>query len=179
MHKRSGIITKINANMVTAGFDAYVIQNEVAFILHANERLKSEVIRIRGNQAELQVYENTGGLKVGEEVEFSGELLSVDLGPGLLGQIFDGLQNPLPVLAQICGFFLKRGTYVKALSENIEWDFTPLTKAGNRLRPGEKLGFVPEKIFRHFIMVPFGLAGSLEVASIVPPGKYTLKDRIA
>jgi len=179
MPKRSGIITKINANMVTVSFDAYVIQNEVAFILHANERLKSEVIRIRGNLAELQVYENTGALKVGEEVEFSGELLSVDLGPGLLGQIFDGLQNPLPVLAQIYGFFLKRGTYVKALSENTEWDFTPLTKAGNRLRRGEKLGFVPEKIFRHFIMVPFGLEGGLEVASIVPPGKYTLKDRIA
>ena len=179
MPKRSGIITKINANMVTASFDAYVIQNEVAFILHANERLKSEVIRIRGNLAELQVYENTGALKVGEEVEFSGELLSVDLGPGLLGQIFDGLQNPLPVLAEKYGFFLKRGTYVKALSENTEWDFTPLIKAGNRLRGGEKLGFVPEKIFRHFIMVPFGLEGGLEVASIVPPGKYTLKDRIA
>jgi V/A-type H+-transporting ATPase subunit A len=179
MHKRSGIITKINANMVTASFAGYVIQNEVAFILHANERLKSEVIRIRGNLAELQVFENSGGLKVGEEVEFSGELLSVDLGPGLLGQIFDGLQNPLPVLAEKCGFFLKRGTYIKALSENTEWDFTPLTKAGNRLRRGEKLGFVPEKIFRHFIMVPFALAGSLEVASIVPPGKYTLKDRIA
>jgi V/A-type H+-transporting ATPase subunit A len=179
MHKRTGIITKINANMVTASFDAYVIQNEVAFILHANERLKSEVIRIRGNLAELQVYENTGALKVGEEVEFSGELLSVDLGPGLLGQIFDGLQNPLPILAQEYGFFLKRGTYVKALSENTEWDFTPLIKAGNRLRGGEKLGFVPEKIFRHFIMVPFGLEGGLEVASIVPPGKYTLKDRIA
>ena len=179
MPKRSGIITKINANMVTASFDAYVIQNEVAFILHANERLKSEVIRIRGNLAELQVYENTGALKVGEEVEFSGELLSVDLGPGLLGQIFDGLQNPLPVLAEKYGFFLKRGTYVKALSENTAWDFTPLIKAGNRLRGGEKLGFVPEKIFRHFIMAPFGLEGGLEVASIVPPGKYTLKDRIA
>lgn len=179
MQRRTGIITKINGNMVTVSFDDYVIQNEVAFILHGKEYLKSEVIRIRGNLAEVQVYENTGGLKVGEVVEFTGELLSVDLGPGLLAQIFDGLQNPLPILAEKCGFFLKRGVYVKALSEDTEWDFTPLVKTKDRLRPGEKLGFVPEKTFQHFIMAPFGLKGGLEVVSIVSQGKYTLKDRIA
>ncbi|MDP3732418.1 MAG: V-type ATP synthase subunit A [Candidatus Omnitrophota bacterium] len=177
--KRIGLIEKINGNMVAARFKTYAIQNEVAFAIHGQERLKSEVIRIRGNIAELQVYENTGGLKIGEEVEFTGELLSVELGPGLLGQIFDGLQNPLPILAEKCGFFLKRGTYLKALPEDAEWAFTPTAKAGDQLRGGEKLGFVPEMIFKHFIMAPFGLQGSLEVVNIAKAGRYTLKDRVA
>jgi len=113
--KRIGYITRINGNMVSAGFDTFVIQNEVAYIIHGDERLKSEVIRVRQKSAEMQVYEATFGLKVGDKVEFSEELLSVELGPGLLGQIFDGLQNPLPLLAEKCGFFLKRGLYIDAL----------------------------------------------------------------
>ena len=177
--KRMGLIEKVSGNMVAVRFKTYAIQNEVAFVIHGQERLKSEVIRIRGNIAELQVYENTGGLKIGEEVEFSAELLSVELGPGLLGQIFDGLQNPLPILAAQCGFFLKRGTYLQALPEDVEWAFTPSAKAGDLLAGGEKLGFVPEMIFKHLIMAPFGLQGSLEVVNIAKAGRYTLKDRIA
>ena len=135
MKKRVGHIVKINANMVTVQLDDFVIQNEVAYILHEQERLKAEVIRIRSNRAELQVYESTTGLKVGEEVEFSAELLSVELGPGLLGQIFDGLQNPLPALAKQYGFFLKRGVYLEALSDS-EWEFTPLVKKGKLVLAG-------------------------------------------
>ena len=74
----------------------------------------------------MQVYEATDGLKIGEEVEFTGGLLSVELGPGMLGQIFDGLQNPLPEIAKQCGFFLERGVYIEALSDTRVWDFTPL-----------------------------------------------------
>ncbi|MBL7151051.1 MAG: V-type ATP synthase subunit A [Candidatus Omnitrophica bacterium] len=177
--KRIGRIVKINGNMVTVELDNFVVQNEVAYIVHGKERLKSEVIRIKGRLAEMQVYENTGGLKIGEKVEFTSELLSVELGPGLLGQIFDGLQNPLPQLAEKCGFFLQRGVYVHALEERSEWQFTPLAKAGDRLRAGDRLGFVPEKIFKHFIMVPFNLSGNLEVTSIAEPGKYNLKDTVA
>jgi V/A-type H+-transporting ATPase subunit A len=177
--KRIGFIEKISGNMVAVRFKTYAIQNEVAFVIRGQERLKSEVIRIRGNIAELQVYENTGGLKIGEEVEFTGELLSVELGPGLLSQIFDGLQNPLPVLAEQCGFFLKRGTYLKALPEDAKWAFTPTVKVGDLLHGGEKVGFVPEMIFKHFIMVPFGLHGSLEVVNIAEAGTYTVKDKIA
>ncbi|MDO8489641.1 MAG: V-type ATP synthase subunit A, partial [Candidatus Omnitrophota bacterium] len=103
MNKRIGHIAKINANMVTVQLDDFVIQNEVAYLLHGEQRLKAEVIRVRANCAEMQVFESTTGLKVGEQVEFSNELLSVELGPGLLGQIFDGLQNPLPALAKQCG----------------------------------------------------------------------------
>jgi len=141
--KRIGRIVKISGNMVAVKLEDVVVQNEVAYIIHGQERLKSEVIRVRGDQAELQVFENTSGLKIGEEVEFSNELLSVELGPGLLGQVFDGLQNPLPELAKACGFFLKRGIYTEPLSAEEKWEFSPLKKAGDKLRAGEKLGFLP------------------------------------
>ena len=177
--KRTGFIIKINGNMVTVELSSFVIQNEVAYIVHGQEHLKSEVIRVRGKTAEMQVYENTGGLKIGEKVEFSNELLSVELGPGMLGQIFDGLQNPLPDLAEKHGFFLRRGVYLEALPGETKWEFTPSVKKGVKVRPGEKLGFVLEKIFKHYIMAPFNLQGSLEVLSIAKEGKYNLKQPIA
>jgi len=178
MHKRIGRIVEINANMVTVGLDDFVIQNEVAYILHGNLRLKAEVIRVRDDRAQMQVYESTSGLRVGEQVEFSGELLSAELGPGLLGQIFDGLQNPLPALAKKCGFFLKRGTYLEALLDT-EWGFTPLVKKGEHVLAGSKLGFVPEKFFNHYIMAPFGLKGVLEVVDISAQARRDIKEKIA
>ncbi len=178
MHKRIGRIVEINANMVTVGLDDFVIQNEVAYILHAGLRLKAEVIRVRDDRAQMQVYESTSGLKVGEQVEFSDELLSAELGPGLLGQIFDGLQNPLPALAKECGFFLKRGIYLEALSDT-EWDFTPLVKKGEYVLAGSKLGFVPEKAFKHYIMVPFDLKGVLGVVDISAQARRGIKEKIA
>jgi len=177
--KRHGRIAGINGNMVVVEFDDYVVQNEVAYIVHEEERLKAEVIRVRGQRAELQVYEDTKGLRIGEKVEFTDELLSVELGPGLLGQIFDGLQNPLPQLAEECGFFLKRGVYLEALPDEAKWEFTPFAKKGNKVRSGQKLGFVQENIFKHWIMVPFGLVGELEMENIVAKGKYSLKHTIA
>lgn len=174
MTKRIGKITGVNGNMIEARTDFFIIQNEVAYILHGRERLKAEVIRVRGKYAEMQVYENTSGLRIGEDVEFIGELLSIELGPGLLGQIFDGLENPLPKLAEECGFFLKRGVYINALSENVEWEFTPLVKSGDKVKAGFKLGFVPEKIFKHYIMAPFGLHGVLEVESIAGRGRCSI-----
>jgi V/A-type H+-transporting ATPase subunit A len=176
---RKGHIVRIIGNMVAVKTADFVVQNEVAYILHGKEQLKAEVIRLRGDIAEMQVYENTVGLKVGEEVELTNELLSVELGPGLLGQIFDGLQNPLPSLAQECGFFLKRGQYIKALSETEEWDFTPLKKVDDEIRPGERLGFVQEKIFKHYIMAPFSLQGLAKITQIAYSGKYRIKDPIA
>ncbi|MCK9590694.1 MAG: V-type ATP synthase subunit A [Methanoregula sp.] len=174
-----GRITKISGNMVTVSFDSPVMQNEVAYILHSGERLKSEIIRVRGNLAEMQVYEATDGLKIGEEVEFTGELLSVELGPGMLGQIFDGLQNPLPEIAKQCGFFLQRGVYIRALSDTQDWDFTPLIKPGDKVRAGDKIGFVVEKIFKHYCMVPFSLRGTFEVKSIEGAGRFTIREAVA
>ena len=177
--KRTGHILKISGNMVTAEIDDFVIQNEVAYCIHGEERLKCEVIRVRGRTAEAQVYENTRGLKVGDKVEFAGELLSAELGPGLLGQVFDGLQNPLPHLAKEYGFFLKRGIYLDPLPDESEWDFTPIAKAGDKVRAGDKIGFVPEKIFKHYIMVPFGIRGILEVKSAAKEGRYNLTYPVA
>jgi len=177
--ERKGRVAAINGNMVAITFDGYVIQNEVAYVACGADRLKAEVIRVRGNKAEAQVYESTTGVKVGDEVTFTDVLLSVELGPGLLGQIFDGLQNPLPDLAKECGFFLKRGVYKDPLPDANAWDFTPLVTVGQKVRAGEKLGTVPEMIFKHAIMVPFGLRGEWEVSEIVPAGRYTLKDVVA
>ena len=177
--ERIGILTGINGNMATVEFKDHVMQNEVAFIAHNEERIKSEVIRVRGNVAELQIYEDTKGLKLGERVEFTGELLSVELGPGLLGQIFDGLQNPLPQLAEKTGFFLKRGLYLEALDAKKEWEFTPAAKIGQKIKPGEKLGFTHEGIFEHWIMAPFILKGQVEVAKIAGKGRYNIKHLIA
>ncbi len=177
--KRTGHIVKINGNMVAVETDGFIVQNEIAYIISGQERMKCEVIRIRGRLAETQVYEDTSGMKVGDAVEFSEELLSVELGPGLLGQIFDGLQNPLPALAEECGFFLKRGFYSRALPAETKWDFTPSVKKGSRIRAGDKLGSVPENIFKHYIMAPFGLSGVLEVAEIAESGQHDLKTPIA
>ncbi len=176
---RAGKVIGVNGNMVAVAFEENVMQNEVAYVRTGQERLKSELIRVRGNRAELQVFEDTTGIKIGDRVEFTGELLSVQLGPGLLGQIFDGLQNPLPQLAESHGFFLKRGAYLNALDEKQAWEFTPAVRVGDKVRAGDKLGTVPEKIFLHWIMVPFALAGDLEVVEILGKGKHTIQTTVA
>lgn len=176
---RKGRVTGVNGNMVAVAFEDRAIQNEVAYVVVGEERLKAEVIRIKGHTAFLQVFEDTLGIKVGHDVEFSNALLSAELGPGLLGQVVDGLQNPLPQLAQAHGFFLKRGAYLKALDAAAQWAFTPVVKAGARVQSGVKLGTVPEKMFQHWIMVPFHLSGDLEVVQIASAGEYTLEQKIA
>ncbi len=174
-----GKIVGVNGNMLTVEFDDQVIQNEVAYAIQGETRLKSEVIRIRGNRADLQVFENAEGLKIGDEVEFTGELLSVELGPGLLTMVFDGLQNPLNDLAERNGFFLKRGIYLPALDYDKTWDFTPIAKVGDKVRAGDWLGYVPEGIFKHYIMAPFDLKEEWELTEIKPAGSYTCRDKMA
>lgn len=174
-----GKIVGINANLLTVEFDSYVTQNEVAYALCGEERLKSEVIRVRGQRADLQCFEDPVGLQVGDDVEFTDELLSVELGPGLLTQVYDGLQNPLNQLAEKAGFFLKRGLYLPALDYEKEWDFTPSAKKGDQVLAGDKLGSVPEGLFEHFIMLPFGLQGSWTIDEISKAGKYKISDTIA
>lgn len=174
-----GKIAGINGNMLTVEFDGAVIQNEVAYPVLNDLRLKAEVIRIRSGQADLQVFEDTTSLRVGDAVEFTGELLSVELGPGLLGQIFDGLQNPLPSLAEKCGFFLQRGTYLPPLQRNSKWDFKPTAKTGDTVKAGDVLGSVAEGMFTHQIMVPFNLPGKYKIEKIAAPGSYTIEQQIA
>jgi len=179
MSQTTGHIVGVNGNMITVEFDGAVGQNEVAFACLDDVRLMSEVVRLRGDLADLQVFEDTAGLAVGDRVEFSGDLLSVELGPGLLTQIYDGLQNPLPQLAEQCGFFLQRGMYLDSLPRETQWGFTPAVGKGARVTAGETLGAVPEGIFEHRIMVPFRMAGSYTVESVAEAGDYTVNDVIA
>ena len=179
MNKNIGRITSITSNMIGVKFKGHVIQNEVAYVIMGKRRLKSEVIKIEGNTAYLQVFEYTKGIKVGDEVEFSGKMLSVQLGPGLLAQIFDGLQNPLPEMAKEFGFFLPVGVELDALSKNTKWEFSPIAKKNDNVLAGSELGNVPEKIFKHKIMVPFNLRGEYTVEYIAPQGEYTIEHTIA
>jgi len=165
--------------MITVAFDGAVGQNEVGFARIGDVRLMSEVVRLRGKFADMQVFENTRGLAVGDTVEFTGELLTVELAPGLLTQIFDGLQNPLPKLAEQCGFFLQRGTYLQAIPRDRKWHFTPVAKPGSTVTAGETLGTVPEGIFEHRIMVPFEFHGKFTVESVAGKGDYTVEETIA
>ncbi len=165
--------------MVSVEFAGEATMNEVCYVHSGGKKLKSEIIRINGNVADIQVFEMTTGIGVGDDVEFTGELLSVQLGPGLLGQVYDGLQNPLPELAEECGFFLDRGVYFSALNESKKWEFTPSVEVEARVEAGEQIGFVREGIFKHWIMVPFQLEGVLTVKRIVGAGSYTINDTVA
>jgi len=179
----TGKIVGVNGNMITVAFDGAVAQNEVGYACiaqdGATQRLMSEIVRVRGRLADMQVFEDTRDLQIGDAVAFTGNLLAAELGPGLLKQIYDGLQNPLPRLAEQCGFFLQRGTYLKALDRETTWAFTPVVKPGDRLTAGETLGTVPEGIFTHRIMVPFALRGVYIVKSVAPSGSYTVEQEIA
>ncbi|MBN1479455.1 V-type ATP synthase subunit A [candidate division KSB1 bacterium] len=179
MSQVSGKISGINGNLITVVVNDTITQNEVAYAVKGDEHLKSEVIRIQGNKAFLQVFESTKGLKVGDTVEFTGELLSVQLGPGLLQQIYDGLQNPLPQLAEKHGFFLPRGQILEALDHDKKWDFTPKVKVGDKVSGGYYLGSVPETQFTHYVMVPFDVQGEWTVEEIADKGEYTVVEKIA
>lgn len=174
-----GRIVGVNGNMLTVEFDTSVTQNEVAYAVLGDVKLKSEVIRVRGNKADLQVFESANGLKIGDSVEFTKELLSVALGPGLLTQVYDGLQNPLGKLAESSGFFLKRGLYMDPLDANSEWEFTPIANVGAKLGAGDKIGYVPEGIFKHYIMLPFSFKGVWELVEVAKPGTYKLNSVVA
>ncbi len=174
-----GRIAGVNGNLVTVEFDNHVIQNEVAYVILGDLRLKAEVIRVRGNRADLQVFESTDGIRIGDTVEFTGALLSATLGPGLLKKVYDGLQNPLNDLAEKSGFFLQRGVYLDALDYSSRWNFTPMAKPGDKVRAGDWLGYVPEGIFKHYIMLPFAFRGTWEVVSVTPAGTYRLDDTMA
>ena len=179
MTDTKGKVVAINGNMISVEFDGNVALNEVGYVKVAGKSLKSEVIRIRNGIAQLQVFEITKGIQTGDPVEFTGELLSVELGPGLLGQVFDGLQNPLPQLAEQAGYFLERGIYLDAIPDDTTWDFTPIAKVGDIVRRGDYIGSVPEGPFTHKIMVPFGMYGTYTVKSVKPEGNYKLKDVVA
>ena len=141
------------------------------------EKLVGEIIRLDGDNAFVQVYEDTGGLTVGEPVVSTGLPLAVELGPGMLNGIFDGIQRPLDKLRESSGTYIDRGIVVNALSQDAKWTFTPAVEKGDEVEQGQVLGTVPEFAFTHKILVPPGKGGVIK--SIVGKGEYTVQDTIA
>ena len=188
----TGKITGVNGNMITVAFDGAVAQNEVGYAQLGDKKLMAEIVRVRGSKCDMQVFESTTDLAVGTPVEFTGELLAAELGPGMLAQVYDGLQNPLADLAneaakisKDAGYFLQRGMYLPGLPRDRKWDFHPTAKVGDKVQAGDAIGWVTEGIFDgktmpgHKIMVPFALRGRCTVSSIVSAGDYTVTDTIA
>ena len=178
-------LVRIQANPDATGHPGQLVKNEVVYILPSRsgpggrqERLKGEVLRVRGDMADVQVYESTDGVAVDDPVEQSGQLLSVELGPGLLGQVFDGLQSPLPKVAAAFGTFLPRGADVAPLDEHAKWSFTPSVKVGDTVTAGDSIGTVPEGHFNHKIMLPFNWTGAYKVVW-VQKGAATIHDIVA
>ena len=139
--------------------------------------LVGEIIRLEGNSAQIQVYEDTTGLKPGEKVVNTKRPLSMQLGPGLLKSIYDGIQRPLDVLAADSGDFISRGKVVPALDQKKKWDFVPIKKNGDQVSPGEIIAEVQETpLIKHKIMVPYNVSGELIDIS---EGQFTVNDKVA
>jgi len=176
MDLTKGTVSGVVSNMVTVRVDGPVLQGEICYITTGGDRLMAEVIKVVGKDAYVQVFESTRGLKVGSEAEFSGHMLEIQLGPGMLSKNFDGLQNDLD---KMDGVFLKRGQYTEPLDADRIWDFTPLAKVGDRVRESDWLGEVEENHQKLKIMVPFQMKGVATVKSIVAAGQYKIHDTIA
>ncbi len=174
--KTTGIVTGIISNLVTIEVNGPVSQNEICFIDLSGTKMMAEVIKIDGKEAFVQVYESTRGLKAGDKAEFQGHMLEINLGPGILSSIYDGLQNNLVTMESV---FLKRGEYTVALDPDKKWDFTPLVKADDEVIASAWLGEVKEGWLPHKIMVPFSFTGNLKVKEIAVEGSYTVNDTIA
>lgn len=171
-----GTVLGVIANMVTLTVDGPVAQNEICYISTGGDRLMAEVIKVVGKNVYVQVFESTRGLKVGAEAEFTGHMLEVTLGPGMLSKNYDGLQNDLDKME---GVFLKRGQYTYPLDKEKKWLFKPIVKAGDEVGPSAWLGEVEENHQPLKIMVPFQLQGIYKVKSIVEEGEYTIEDTVA
>ncbi|MDN0073193.1 V-type ATP synthase subunit A [Bacteroides caecigallinarum] len=171
-----GSVIGVIANMVTLTVDGPVAQNEICYISTGGDRLMAEVIKVVGTNVYVQVFESTRGLKVGAEAEFTGHMLEVTLGPGMLSKNYDGLQNDLD---KMDGVFLKRGQYTYPLDKEAKWLFKPIVKAGDEVGPSAWLGEVEENHQPLKIMVPFQLTGTYKVKSIVSEGEYTIEDTVA
>lgn len=181
MQKAKGKVHSVNESLVGVEMTTGSVMNgEVAYIIiEGGKRLKSEVIDVKPGQfVYLQVFEDTSWMKVGDVVEFTGLPLAVKLGPGILGSVTDGLQNPLYELAKT-EWFLERGMLVEPLDNSAKWEFTPRVKKGDVVTGGDVLGSVPEKLFEHKIFVPFSLKANFEVIEVAESGNYTIDDTIA
>jgi V/A-type H+/Na+-transporting ATPase subunit A len=176
-YKAIGKVKGIIANLIIGNLrDGYVSQNEICYIDLGEQSLLGEVIKVRGEEIFIQCFESTRGLRIDDNIYFTGSMLEVSLGPGLLSKIYDGLQNDLNKMTSL---FLNRGERSPSLDMESIWKFHPTAKIGDKVEAGSWLGHVIENDMKHQIMVPFTLEGSWEIERIVEPDNYTLKDIIA
>jgi V/A-type H+/Na+-transporting ATPase subunit A len=171
-----GKITGIIANLVIVEVDGPVAQNEICYIDHEGVKLMAEVIKVQGNKAFIQVFESTRGIKTGTEVEYTGDMLEVTLGPGILSKNYDGLQHDLDLMD---GVFLKRGDYTTALDTDKKWSFKPIAKKGDKLIAGDWIGEVDENFQPHKIMLPFKFTDNYVLKEVASQGEYKITDIIA
>ena len=170
-----GTILKVSGPLVVA--ENMRDANMFDVVRVSEHRLIGEIIEMHGDKASIQVYEDTAGLGTGEPVESTNEPLSVELGPGLIKGIFDGIQRPLEKIMELSGNNLERGIEVPSLSRDLKWHFNPTVKAGDAVSSGDELGFVQEtEIVRHKIMVPYGISGTVKAIS---EGDFTVTQKIA
>jgi V/A-type H+/Na+-transporting ATPase subunit A len=169
---KMGRIYRVSGPVVIAELDAGMY--DICRV--GKEKLLGEVIQINRKRCTIQVYEDTTGIMPGEEVENTGESLSVELGPGLLTSIYDGIQRPLEVLKGMTGDFIKRGAYAPGLNRKTKWDFKATVKSGDEVGEGTTIGTVKEgEIITHKILVPPGVSGKIKSIS---SGSYTVTDSI-
>ena len=171
----SGTITKVSGPLVVAEGLADANVSDVVRV--GSQRLIGEILNMTGDRAHIQVYEETSGLGPGANVETTGMPMSVELGPGMLDNIYDGIQRPLPEMRALSGDCITRGIDVPSLNREKQWDFVPVAKPGDKLVAGDVLGTVQEtSAILHKIMVPYGISG--EVLS-VESGLHVVTDVIA
>ena len=172
----TGRVTALLANLLTIKPDGPVRQNEICYLQTGGVALMAEVIKVQGDEVFAQVFDSTRGAAPGDEVRFSGRLLSVKLGPGMLSRKYDGLQNDLDALE---GLFLERGMASEPLDYNQPWPTKPLVQVGDVVEAGSWLAETTENSLPHRIMLPFGWEGKWEVTYICPPGDYPITHLIA
>ena len=174
--KTLGRVNGIISNIVIAKVDGPVGQNEICHVYCGDVRMMAEVIKVIGDEAYVQVYDSTRGLKIGDKVEFEGHMLEATLAPGLLSRNYDGLQNDLE---KMDGLFINRGSITDPIDFDATWEFKPLAKVGDKVSAGAWLGEVKEQWVMHKIMVPFVMQGNYTVKSVVAAGTYKVTDTIA
>lgn len=171
-----GKVTGVVSNLISIVAEGPVTQNEICFIVSEGKRLKAEVIKINGNTVSAQLFESSRTIKMGSEVAFTGRMLEVELGPGLLSKRYDGLQNDL---SKMGGVFIETGEVTAPLDDDVLYSFTPIVNIGTQVKAGDWLGSVQENWIDHKIMVPFSMKGTYKVKSIIKSGDYQIRDTIA
>ncbi|MBQ3255106.1 MAG: V-type ATP synthase subunit A [Rikenellaceae bacterium] len=174
--KTTGRVSGIISNIVIVKADGAVGQNEICHVWCGETRMMAEVIKVVGDDAYVQVFDSTRGLKIGDKVEFEGHMLEATLAPGILSRNYDGLQNDLE---KMNGLFIERGSITDPIDFERKWEFKPLAKAGDKVSAGAWLGEVQEQWVSHKIMVPFVMTENYTVKSVAAAGEYKVTDVVA